>query len=49
LKRRRDFDAHEVVRVIQATVSMLITRIGPVWSNDREQHAAFCDFLVQDL
>src|SRR5215831_3342155 len=49
LKGGRGLVAHEVVRIIQPTFSMLITRIEPVWANHREQHAALGDLLVQDF
>ena len=46
MKRRRDLNTHEVVRVVQPTFAFPITRIGPVWSNNREQRAALGDLLV---
>ena len=48
MKRRRDLNAHEIVRVTETAVSVLVTQIEPVGSDHREQHA-IGDLLVQDL
>src|SRR5262249_51462492 len=46
LKRCRDLDTHEIVRVIKATVPVRIRRVEPIRSNHREQHAALSDFAA---
>jgi len=48
LKRRSNLDSNEIVWILQTMVSMFITRIEPISSNDREQHLALGNFIVQD-
>jgi len=48
LKGRFDLDSDEIVRVLQTAVSMFVTRIEPTSPNDRKQHFALGNFIVQD-
>src|ERR1700688_1840529 len=49
LQRGRDFNAHEIICVIQATVPLLVTDIKPIGSDDCKQRVTSSDFLAQDL
>ena len=49
LKGRRDLDANEIAPIVQTTVTVFITRVEPIGSDHRQQHAALGDLLAQDL
>jgi hypothetical protein len=44
-----DFDADEIIRIIEPSVSVLIHRIEPTWTDDRQQRVALPNLLVQSL
>ena len=48
-ERRRDFEAHEVRRVIKKSVTSLTPRVQPVTPDKGEQHIALGDFYIYDL
>ena len=48
LKGRSNLDLDEIIWIFQTAVSVFITRIEPISSNDREQHLALGNFIVQD-
>ena len=48
LKGRSNLDSDEIIWILQTAVSMFITRIDPISSNDREQHVALGNFIMQD-
>jgi hypothetical protein len=49
LKRRRDFNSHRVVWIVQTTLSVLVAHVQPVGSDHREQHVAPGDLLAQNI
>ena len=49
LKRRRDFDADEIVRIIEPPASAVVTHIQPSRSDDGEQDIAPSDRLAYDF
>ncbi len=48
-KRSRNLSTHEIGRVIQATLSLVILRAKPVLPNYRKQYLALGDLIVHDL
>ena len=44
----RSTHSDEIIWILQTAVSMFIMRINPISSNDREQHVALGNFIVQD-
>jgi hypothetical protein len=48
-ERRRYLDANEVMNVFQASIVLLVACVKPVGANNREQHFALGDCLVERL
>ena len=49
LEGGRDLDPHEIVGTIEASSSIFVTHIQPLVPDNREQHAAFGNLLLQDV
>src|SRR2546423_15494179 len=47
LQRRADFDANEIVGIVETPRTVLIFRVEPIRPDDRQQRAALGDLLAQ--
>jgi hypothetical protein len=48
LQRGCDLDAHEVMRIIKAAVSIVVARVEPIWANQSDQCITLRDLLAQN-
>src|SRR5437660_1619919 len=47
LERGRDFDRHEIIRIVEPASAALILRVQPIRSNDDEKSVARSHLVVQ--